>query len=75
MAPPSGEKGKGSIMRISEVFAMGGGGGRRHDSCRDGGDCDRGCDVFDDPRLRRRGLAEIIGSTSDGGSGLLGIFS
>ncbi len=61
-------------MMISEVFAMGGGRGRRDDSCRDG-DCDRGCDALNDPRLRRRGLAEIIGSTSDGGSGLLGIFS
>lgn len=74
-------------MRISEIFAMGGDDGRRDESCNsgcysgysDGGSSDGGSSAgresLDDPRLRRTGLAAIIGSSSDGGSGLLGIFS
>ncbi len=69
-------------MRISQIFAMGGD-GRYDDSYYDYyyGGChsryatDAGRDSLDDPRLRRTGLAAIIGSSSDGGSGLLGIFS
>jgi hypothetical protein len=68
-------------MRISQIFAMGGD-GRYDDSYYDYyyyGGChsryatDAGRDSLDDPRSRRTGLAAIIGSSSDGGSGLLGI--
>ncbi len=69
-------------MRISEIFAMGGDDGRRDESCNSGcysgysdGGSSAGRESLDDPRLRRTGLAAIIGSSSDGGSGLLGIFS
>lgn len=58
---------KGSVMRISEVFAMGGGYGQYDDSCRGG------CDNFEgDPRVTRDGFDQIIGS-SDDGSGLSGL--
>jgi hypothetical protein len=69
-------------MRISQIFAMGGDG--RYDDSYDDyyyGGChspyttDAGRDSLDDPRSRRTGLAAIIGSSSDGGSGLLGIGS
>lgn len=66
-------------MRVSEVFAMGGTGGRDNygNSDYDGyyGDDGTGQAALDDPRLRRRGLAEIIGTRRFGGSGLSALFS
>ncbi|PZS39476.1 MAG: hypothetical protein DLM62_08065 [Pseudonocardiales bacterium] len=65
-------------MRISDIFAMGGSGGGYDDGgyndyCSNG-ECGAGSEALDDPRLRRRGLAEIIGSRADGGSGLSALF-
>ena len=52
-------------MRISEVFAMGGGYGKDDDGCRGG------CDNFeDDPRVEREGIDHIIGGNGSGISGL-----
>lgn len=69
-------------MRISEVFAMGGTGGRDNypASDYDGytgyyGDDGAGEAALDDPRLKRRGLREIIGTRRYGGSGLSALFT
>lgn len=63
-------------MRISEVFAMGGGYGQRNASYYSGGcggsSCDFSSGKVTEPRYTRRGLAHILGSPADGG-GLLGI--
>lgn len=56
-------------MRISEVFAMGGGYGKRDGGCH--GDC---YDYEDDPRVERTGFEHIIGSSEDG-SGLSGLIT
>jgi hypothetical protein len=75
----STEKGKGSIMRISEIFAMGAmgagysdGQGDNRFGCESSRGRYAGCIPFDDPRYTRKGLAHILGSSHDG-SGVLGI--
>ncbi len=64
-------------MRISDVFAMGGGYGQGDGSYYSGCESSRGrfkgCIPFDDPKYTRTGLAHILGSSRDG-SGLLGLF-
>ncbi len=78
MIPPSTGKGKESIMRILEIFAMGMGGsygqGDNRFGCESGRGRFEGCIPFDDPRYTRTGLAHILGSRRDG-SGLFGIFA
>jgi hypothetical protein len=66
-------------MRIADIFTMGDGSLRRPDTCDN--DCyygyiepGEGSESLTDPRLRRSGLAAIIGSRADGGSGLAGLF-
>ncbi|MCU1612367.1 MAG: hypothetical protein QOH09_571 [Pseudonocardiales bacterium] len=66
-------------MRISDIFTMGGSGGRCDDSCEskcysDSYECGAGRESLDDPRLRRSGIRAILGSRSHGGSGLAGLF-
>ena len=65
-------------MRVSDVFAMGGGYSYGQGDDRYGCESRRGsfagCIPFDDPRYTRRGFAHIIGSRRDG-SGLSGIFA
>jgi hypothetical protein len=88
MATPSAESGKGSVMRIADVFTLGGGYGHdggyyNNDSnsyssdnpCYSGNHgCERAVGPFNyGPRGDRKGLAHILGSPRDG-AGLLGIF-
>ena len=76
-------------MRISDVFTMGAGYGSggygnsgygngseyfSDNPCYQGSGCIRDVDHYHDARLHRRGLAEIIGSRKDGGSGLSALF-
>lgn len=71
-------------MRISDVFTMGAGygsGGYGNGSeyfsenpCYQGSGCVRDKDFYHDPRLHQRGLAAIIGSRKNGGSGLSALF-
>jgi hypothetical protein len=78
-------EGKGSVMRISDVFAMGGGNdddfyyddykGYSDNPCyKKDNYCIRPVGPFNyGPRYNRRGFAHILGSSTEGG-GLLGIF-
>jgi hypothetical protein len=64
---------EGSVMRIIEVFTMGGVYGRGHvTGCESRIGHYKGCIPFDDPRYTRREGAHIVGSRHDG-SGLLGL--
>jgi len=66
-------------MRIADIFTMGDGNLRRPDTCDN--DCyygyiepGEGSESLTDRRLQRSGLAAIIGSRANGGSGLAGLF-
>jgi hypothetical protein len=64
---------EGSVMRIIEVFTMGGVYGRGHaNGCESRCGHYKGCIPFYDPRYTRTGLAHILGSPRDG-SGVLGL--
>ena len=63
-------------MGISEGFAMGGtGGGDNYGNSDYHAVYGEGSEDLDDPRLRRHGLREIIGTRRYGGSGLSALFT